>query len=213
MNVLLFGPPGAGKGTQSAFLVEDKKMRHISSGDLFRANIKNKTPLGIKAQAFMDKGNLVPDEVTIAMVEDAIKNLKGQSFILDGFPRNIPQAKALDDILKKSQLQIDKAIFFEVPETDLVRRLSGRWTCKSCGAVYHEVNKPPKSAGVCDQCGEKALYQRPDDKLDAIKTRLKVYTETTSPLKDFYGAQGKLAPIDGTGEVTSVYDRVKGIVG
>ncbi len=212
MNILLFGPPGAGKGTQSAFLVEEFRMKHISTGDLFRAAIKGQTPLGVKAKSFMDKGQLVPDDVTIGMVREALAALGGQSFILDGFPRNVVQAQALDELLAELKLSMGKAIFLQVPEEVLVGRLSGRRTCKNCGAVYHLESKPPKAAGVCDQCGGAELLQRDDDKPEAIRTRLNIYAETTMPLKDYYKSKGKLAEVDGTGEVVGVYKRIKALL-
>jgi adenylate kinase len=212
MNLVLFGPPGAGKGTQSAFLVEKYNMRHISSGDLFRSNIKSKTPLGLEAQKYIDQGKLVPDVVTIGMVRDVMKGLGGKPFILDGFPRNLAQAKALDSMLSELRLSVDKAIFFEVPDSQLVSRLTGRRTCKNCGAVFHVEEMPPKIAGVCDNCGEESLYQRPDDQIEAIKTRLTVYADQTAPLRDYYGSTGKLAPIDGSVEVAEVSKQLSQLV-
>src|SRR5687767_9449922 len=143
MNILLFGPPGAGKGTQSAFLVEDLKMRHISTGDMFRAAIKNQSPLGLEVGSYLAKGKLVPDDVTIRMVEEELKGLDGRSFILDGFPRNIAQADALDKLLEKAGVPVEKAVFLTVPDELLISRLSGRRTCRNCGAVYHVATKPP----------------------------------------------------------------------
>lgn len=212
MNLVLFGPPGAGKGTQSAFLVDNLKMRHISSGDLFRTNIKDKTALGIEAQSYMDQGKLVPDSITIGMVKVELSGIGRTAFILDGFPRNINQAKALDEMLEELDLAIDKAVFFEVPEQILVKRLTGRWTCKNCGSVFHAEERPPKTAGVCDNCGQKSLYQRPDDQPGAIQTRLSVYADQTSPLRDYYGSKGKLAPVDGSGDVEVVFSRLKKVV-
>lgn len=213
MNLLLFGPPGAGKGTQSAFLVEDLKMRHISTGDMFRKAIKEQTPLGLEVKGYLDQGKLVPDDVTIRMVEEEFKGLGGKSFILDGFPRTIAQADALDKLLEKTAIPLDKAVFLTVPEEMLVERLSGRRTCRSCGAVYHVQSKPPKDGKHCDVCGGTELYQREDDKAEAIRTRLKVYEENTKPLKDYYRKQGRLYEVDGTGEVTEVYQRVKRLLG
>jgi adenylate kinase len=211
MNILLFGPPGSGKGTQSALLVEQMGMKHISTGDLFRAHIKNKTPLGLEAQSYMDKGNLVPDAVTIEMVKESLggRGALNQAFILDGFPRTIPQAEALDQLLKDLGLTLDKALFLEVPEEELVGRLSGRRVCKSCGAVFHVEARPPKKVGLCDVCGAEALYQRPDDQPEAIRTRLEVYGKTTLPLKDFYQARGKFVSIDGTGNTDQVLSLIK----
>ncbi len=210
MNVLLFGPPGAGKGTQSAFLVERLDMCHISTGDLFRKAMKENTALGIEAKKFIDQGQLVPDTVTIGMVKEVLQKLKGKGFILDGFPRNVVQAKALEGLLTELKLNLDKALFLEVPHEALLTRLTGRRVCRSCGTVYHVEFSPPKKAGVCDNCGGE-VYQRTDDKAEAIGTRLKVYTESTAPLKDYYQRQGKLVDIDGQGEVESIFSRIKSV--
>lgn len=212
MNILLFGPPGAGKGTQSAFLVEDLKMKHISTGDMLRAAIKNKTKLGLEAQGFINAGNLVPDDVVIGMVEEVFGELGGKSFILDGFPRTTPQAQALDQLLVKTGKELKKAVFLVVPHDVLISRLSGRRVCKNCGATYHVDAKPPKQAGICDNCGKNEIYQREDDKAEAISTRLETYDKNTRPLKDFYQKQGRLLEVDGTGDVTAVYDRIKKVI-
>jgi adenylate kinase len=209
LNILLFGPPGAGKGTQSAFLVERVGMKHISTGDLFRSAIKNKTPLGLEAKSFIDKGNLVPDKVTIDMVDEVLGQLGGAQFILDGFPRNVSQAEALAALLDKHNLYLDKAVFLEVPTEDLVARLSGRRTCRQCGAVYHVTSKPLKNGKNCDSCGSADVYQREDDKAESIRTRLNVYAESTSPLKDYYLKKSKLVEVPGLGDVEVVFARVK----
>jgi adenylate kinase len=209
MSILLFGPPGAGKGTQSAFLVEDLQMRHISTGDMFRAAIKNKTPLGLEVKGILDQGKLVPDDVTIRMVEEEFKGLGGKSFILDGFPRTIAQAEALDGLLQKKGIEEVKAVFLVVPDSMLVERLSGRRVCRTCGASYHVDAKPPKDGVHCDNCKGTDIYQRPDDSREAIGTRLKVYEDNTKPLKDYFRKQGRLLEVDGTGEVGEVYKRVK----
>ena len=185
MNILLFGAPGAGKGTQSALLVEKFKMSHISTGDLFRYNMKNDTDLGKEAKSYIDKGELVPDTVTINMVGEELKNIDGNSFILDGFPRNVAQAEALNTLLADHKLNLDKAIFLEVPNNEIVDRLSGRRLCKDCGAVYHVTAMPPKDGKTCDSCGSENIYQRSDDQKEAIEKRLSVYAESTAPLKDF----------------------------
>lgn len=208
MNILLFGPPGSGKGTQSSLLVERQSMKHISTGDLFRANIKNKTPLGTEAKSYLDKGNLVPDSVTINMVDDALNKLEGRSFILDGFPRNTAQAEALKGLLAKKGLKLEKALFLEVARERLVDRLSGRRTCRDCGAAYHIVAKPTKLSSVCDNCGSKDIYQRDDDRAEAIATRLRVYDDSTSPLKVYYEKSGLLEVIDGEGEVEQIFQRI-----
>lgn len=210
MNIILFGAPGAGKGTQSGLLIERRGMTQISTGDLFRAAIKNKTELGRKAQEFMDQGQLVPDEIVIGMVEEVLQ--KGvQDFILDGFPRTVKQAEALDSLLGKMKLSIGKAIFLEVPQQILMDRLTGRRVCKACGAVYHIASKPPKKEGVCDQCGGDVV-QRNDDKAEVIGTRLKAYEEFTSPLKTFYRQAGKYVEVNGNREAESVYRDLQGLL-
>ena len=209
MNLILFGPPGAGKGTQSALLVERRKMKQISTGDLFRAAIKNKTPLGTEAKGYLDAGKLVPDSVTIGLVEEELEALKGTNFILDGFPRNTAQADALATLLNKLSLKIDKVIFVEVPMNLLLGRLTGRRVCRNCAAVYHVESKPPKKEGICDVCGGE-VYQRADDKEDVIRTRLEAYEASTKPLKEYYKAKGPqtYAEVDGTGTTEQVFDRL-----
>ena len=207
MNLILFGPPGAGKGTQSALLIERLKMKQISTGDLFRAAIKNKTKLGQEAQGFLDAGQLVPDAVTISLVEEVLKSLSGQSFVLDGFPRNVNQASALELLLTKLGLQIEKTIFLEVSMALLLGRLTGRRVCKNCGATYHIESKPPLKAGICDVCdGE--VVQRPDDKEAVIRTRLEAYETSTRPLKDYYKAKGPYVEVDGVGSSEEVFERI-----
>ncbi|MBX3039305.1 MAG: adenylate kinase [Bdellovibrionaceae bacterium] len=210
MNVILFGAPGAGKGTQSSLMIERLGMKQISTGDLFRAAIKNQTDLGKKAQEYMDKGQLVPDSIVIGMVEEVLKG-ETKEFILDGFPRTVAQAQALDELLRKLGLSVGKAIFLEVPMEILMDRLTGRRVCKSCGAVYHVTSKPPKMAGVCDLCGGE-VYQRNDDKAEVIGTRLKTYEEFTSPLKSFYKDAGKYVEVDGDRATESVYKDIERIV-
>lgn len=208
MNLILFGPPGAGKGTQSALLVERLKMRQISTGDLFREAMSKQTALGKRAKEFVDAGKLVPDEVVIGMVDEVLENLNGQSFILDGFPRTVPQAEALSALLQKRNLSIGKVIFLEVPRTALLGRLSGRRVCTKCGAVYHVETKPTKSPGVCDACGSEVV-QRKDDKEEVIRTRLEAYDSSTAPVKDFYKKAGRSVEIDGTGDVETVFLRIR----
>jgi adenylate kinase len=204
LNIILFGPPGAGKGTQSALLVERNQMRHISTGDLFREAMKNQTPLGLKAKSFVDGGQLVPDAVVIGMVEEVLLTLKGQNFILDGFPRTVPQAEALEKSLAANGLSIGKAMFLEVPRMTLLSRLAGRRVCSSCGAVYHIESKPTKVTGVCDICGGQVI-QRKDDHEDVIGTRLEAYDKSTSPLKSYFAKTGKFVEVDGVGESEDVY--------
>ena len=212
MNTVLFGPPGAGKGTQSAFLVTKMNMKHLSTGDMFRTAIKNKTNLGLEAQKYMDKGDLVPDAIVIGMVEEELVDLNGRSFVLDGFPRTVVQAEALENMLKGKNLKLDRAIFLEVPNETLVRRLSGRRTCGDCGAVFHVETKKPKSEGVCDKCGAQ-LTQRKDDVAEAIENRLEVYAKNTAPLKGYYSDKGKLTEVDGTGGAEDVFALLKGAIG
>lgn len=211
MNIVLFGAPGAGKGTQSALLVEKLGMVQISTGDLFRAAIKNKTELGKQAQAFMDKGELVPDSVTIQMVDEVLVNLKNKSFILDGFPRTQAQAEGLGKILKQRGLEIGKAIFLEVPKEELLGRLTGRRVCKACGAVYHVQTKPSKVDGVCDNCGGEVV-QRNDDKVDVIATRLKTYEDNTLPLRSYYKEQGKYVELNGAQDTDKVFSALNTVV-
>jgi adenylate kinase len=208
MNILLFGAPGAGKGTQSALLVEKMGFVQISTGDLFRKAIKEKTELGRKAQEFMDKGQLVPDSVTVSMVDEVLQGLGGKPFILDGFPRNVAQAESLQEILKKRHLEIGRAIFLEVADQALMSRLTGRRVCKSCGAVYHIQSKPTKKDGVCDVCGGEVV-QRNDDKADVIATRLKTYTESTAPLKEYFKSRGKLATVNGLQGTEGVFKEIQ----
>lgn len=207
MNIILFGAPGAGKGTQSGLLIERRGMKQISTGDLFRAAIKNKTELGKKAQEYMDRGHLVPDSITIGMVEEALRG-GASDFILDGFPRNVAQAQALDELLGKLKLTIGQAIFLEVPMKELMGRLTGRRVCRSCGAVYHVDSKPPKKAGVCDACGGE-VYQRNDDKAEVIGARLQAYEEFTSPLKAFYKDAGKYVEVNGNRATDEVYGDIE----
>ncbi|UXR64617.1 adenylate kinase [Bdellovibrio bacteriovorus] len=210
MNLILFGAPGAGKGTQSELLIKRQGMTQISTGDLFRAAIKGQTDLGKKAQEFMDKGQLVPDSIVIGMVEEVLQ--KGvTNFILDGFPRTVAQAQALDELLVKMNLSIDKAIFLEVPMKILMDRLTGRRVCKNCGAVYHVVSKPSKVEGKCDLCGGEVI-QRNDDKAEVIETRLKTYEEFTSPLKEFYKKSGKYTEVDGNRDTEEVYKEIEKII-
>lgn len=210
MNIILFGAPGSGKGTQSTLLVERLGFKQISTGDLFRAAIKNGTELGLKAKSFMDAGKLVPDEVVIGMVEEVLKNTK-DSFILDGFPRTLDQAKELGTLLGRLKMDVGRVIFLVVKDDSLVSRLSGRRVCKSCGAVYHIQSKPTRQENVCDSCGGQ-VHQRSDDKIEVISERLKVYKEQTAPVKDFYERLGKVVEIDGGLSTEDVYQQIAKIV-
>lgn len=211
MNLLIFGPPGAGKGTQSVRLAKDQNMKHISTGDLFRNAIKNKTKIGLKAQGYLDQGNLVPDEVVLEMVKEVFAELKGKSFILDGFPRTVPQADGLGQLMADLGLTLDRALFLTVEPELLVSRLSGRRTCGSCGAGFHVESKPSKVPGICDNC-ESALIQRSDDQPEVIRNRLEVYNKSTSPLKSYYSKTGILREIDGFGDEAAVYSRINNAI-
>ncbi len=213
MNIVLFGPPGAGKGTQSALLVQRLNMHQISTGDLFRAAIKNQTPLGVKAKSYIDKGDLVPDSVTISMVAEVFETLDGKNFILDGFPRTLTQAEALDDLLEEHNLTIGRAIFLEVRQEELILRLTGRRICKNCGAVFHLRFSPPKVEGKCDKCGESALYQRNDDREEVILTRFAAYKRDTLPLVEFFKKKGAYQEIDGTRDTEVIFTEIKKALG
>jgi adenylate kinase len=206
--IILLGAPGAGKGTQAMMLSEKLKLEQVASGDLFRQALAQETELGKKAKVYMEKGQLVPDEITIQMVLERLgaPDCKGGA-ILDGFPRNLQQAKALDKALKEQAKAIDKVIYIKVSEGELLKRLSGRWICRKCQAPYHEVDSPPKVKGKCDRCGGE-LYQRADDNVETIKNRLKVYFAETSPLIDYYKQAGKLLEINGEGGAAAVNERI-----
>jgi adenylate kinase len=204
-RVVLLGPPGAGKGTQATGIAEKYSIPHISTGDIFRANVKEGTPLGKKAKEYMDAGLLVPDELVCDLVEDRVtKDDCGNGFLLDGFPRTIFQAEHFDNFLKANGMEIDSVIDIEVPEEVLMSRMLGRRVCRKCGKPYHIVNMPPKVEGVCDVCGGE-VYQRADDTEETVKNRFKVYDEQTSPLIEYYTNTGKLAPIDGTTGLEQVF--------
>lgn len=207
MNLILFGPPGAGKGTQSGLLIERRHMRQISTGDLFRSAIKSGTALGLEAKSFIDTGRLVPDSVTIGLVDEELSRSGSDGFILDGFPRNVVQAEALEDILQSRGLKVDRVIFLEVPQSLLLGRLTGRRVCRACGAVYHLETKPIKKDGLCDVCGGEVI-QRPDDKEEVIRTRLEAYEHNTRPLKDYYRSKGAYVEVDGTGSSEEVFSRI-----
>lgn len=205
MNLILMGLPGAGKGTQAEKIVEQYNIPHISTGDMFRAAIKEGTDLGLKAKAFMDEGNLVPDEVTVGIVKERLSQDDCKSgFLLDGFPRTVAQASALEDILASLDRKLDHVVYVKVPEEELFKRLTGRWICPTCGTAYHEVFNPPKETGKCDKDGSD-LKQRDDDRPETVENRLKVNMEQTQPLVDFYSEKGYLRNIDGNREISEVY--------
>lgn len=202
--IVLLGPPGAGKGTQAEVLSEKTGLPHISSGDIFRENLKAQTELGKLAQSFMNRGELVPDDVTIAMIRERLSRPDcGEGAILDGFPRTPAQAEALDAMLAEFDSKVSSVPYISVPEAVLIERLSGRWTCRAQGHIYHSVYNPPKEAGVCDEDGSE-LYQREDDKPATVERRIRVYFEQTSPLIDFYRKAGLLVEIDGTKSIEQV---------
>ncbi|MFF2507966.1 adenylate kinase [Streptomyces sp. NPDC058067] len=208
MRIVLVGPPGAGKGTQAAFLAKNLSIPHISTGDLFRANISQGTELGKQAKAFMDAGNLVPDEVTIGMAKDRMAQPDAvNGFLLDGFPRNVSQAEALDASLKADDVQLDAVLDLEVPEDEVVKRIAGRRICrKDSSHVFHVTYSQPKVEGVCDVCGGE-LYQRDDDSEDTVRNRLEVYHTQTEPIIDYYRAQGLVVTISALGKVDEVTAR------
>ena len=208
MNIVLLGAPGAGKGTQAALLSSKLKMAHIASGDLFRQALANGTELGKQAKIYMEQGKLVPNEITIKMVLERITapDCKG-GIMLDGFPRNVEQAKALDTALYQQSKAIDKAVYIKVSEAELLKRLTGRWICRKCQVPYHEVSSPPKTAGKCDKCGAE-LYQRADDNTETIKKRLEVFFAETAPLVDYYSKIGKLLEIQGEGTMEEINERI-----
>ncbi len=213
MNLVLMGLPGAGKGTQAERIVDSYSIPHISTGDMFRAAIKEGTPLGIKAKSFMDQGNLVPDEVTIGIVRERLsKDDCEKGFLLDGFPRTVAQAEALEGMLSELGKTIDYVINIDVDQSILMDRLTGRRICKSCGATYHLVFNPPAQDGVCDKCGGE-LYQRPDDNAETVGNRLEVNLEQTKPLLDFYNAKGYLRNINGQQHIDEVFADIKALLG
>jgi len=204
MRLVLVGPPGAGKGTQAEFVAAHLAIPKISTGDIFRANVSQGTPLGVEARRYMDAGKLVPDEVTINMVRDRLAEPDAsEGFLLDGFPRTTPQAAALDKLLADLGTALDLVMELVVDDDEVIRRLSGRRTCRGCGKIWHVEFDAPSREGVCDRCGSE-LFQRDDDKPETIAKRLVEYSEKTAPLIDYYGAQGKLVGIDATGPVEDV---------
>ena len=205
MKIIMLGAPGAGKGTQAAQIAERFGIPHISTGDIFRANLKQGTPLGMKAKEYMDQGLLVPDDLTCDLVVDRIAQADAQNgYVLDGFPRTIPQAEALTKALASRGEKIDFAIDVEVPDENIINRMSGRRACAVCGATYHIVFNPTKEDGICDSCGGK-LILRDDDKPETVEKRLRVYHDQTQPLIDYYTAAGVLREVDGTQDIDKVF--------
>ena len=213
MKIIMLGAPGAGKGTQAKMIAEKYSIPHISTGDIFRANIKNGTELGKKAKSYMDKGQLVPDELTLDLIMDRFKQDDCKNgYVLDGFPRTIPQAEALDTALKAKGEKVDFAIDVDVPDENIVKRMGGRRACVGCGATYHVVYSPTKVEGVCDKCGEE-LIVRDDDKPETVLNRLEVYHNQTQPLIDYYNEQGILKSVDGTVDMKDVFKAIVEILG
>lgn len=212
MKIIMLGAPGAGKGTQAKMIADKYGIPHISTGDIFRMNIKNGTQLGMEAKQYMDKGLLVPDELTVKILLDRVAQDDCKNgYVLDGFPRTIPQAEVLDEALTKLGDHIDYAIDVDVPDENIVRRMGGRRACLSCGATYHIEHVPPKKEGICDICGQE-LILRDDDKPETVQNRLSVYHEQTQPLIDFYQAKGVLRTVDGTADMKDVFEAIVAIL-
>ncbi len=213
MKIIMLGAPGAGKGTQAEMISEKYGLPHISTGDIFRANIKNGTELGKEAKKYMDQGQLVPDELTVKILLDRVSQADCKNgYVLDGFPRTIPQAEVLDAELTKLGDKVDFAINVDVPDDNIINRMSGRRACVSCGATYHVVFNPTKVEGVCDKCGAN-LILRDDDKPETVKNRLDVYHKQTQPLIDFYSKKGILKEVDGTVAMNEVFNAITAILG
>lgn len=213
MNLVLMGLPGAGKGTQAERIVATYNIPHISTGDMFRAAMANKTELGLKAKSYMDQGNLVPDEVTNGIVKERLAEPDtDKGFLLDGFPRTLDQAKALDTMINELGKKLDAVIDIHVPESILVDRLTGRFMCRDCGATYHKVFNPTKVEGTCDKCGGHNFYQREDDKPETVKNRLAVNVKSSEPILSYYKDKGLLQSIDGNREIDAVFADVKKII-
>lgn len=212
MKIVMLGAPGAGKGTQAKMIAEEYGIPHVSTGDIFRANVKNGTELGIEAKKYMDQGLLVPDELTVRILLDRVaKEDCAGGYVLDGFPRTIPQAEVLDEALGRLGEKIDYAIDVEVPDENIVKRMSGRRACLKCGATYHVEHIPPKKEGICDDCGSE-LVLREDDKAETVSNRLKIYHDQTQPLIDYYTRKGILKTVDGTMDMKDVFGAIKNIL-
>ena len=213
MNLILLGPPGAGKGTQAAKIIEKYNIPHISTGDIFRENIKEGTELGMKAKEFMDRGELVPDSLVIEIALDRLtKDDCREGFLLDGFPRTVEQAEALDKFLEERGGKVDHVLDKEVPAEELITRILGRRVCEKCGATYNIPNMPPKKDGICDVCGGK-LMQRKDDTRETVENRIAVYEKQTAPLLDYYREAGNISHLDGTTGFENVFADIVGILG
>ncbi len=212
MKIIMLGAPGAGKGTQAKMIAEKFGVPHISTGDIFRANIKEGTELGMEAKKYMDQGLLVPDELTVKILLDRVAREDcADGYVLDGFPRTIPQAEVLDAALEKLNEKIDYAVNVDVPDENIVKRMSGRRACLKCGATFHVEHIPPKQEGICDSCGGE-LVLRDDDRQETVQNRLKVYHDQTQPLIDYYGKKGVLKSVDGTVEMQKVFQAISDII-
>ncbi len=213
MKIIMLGAPGAGKGTQAKMIADKYGIPHVSTGDIFRANLKEGTELGLKAKEYMDKGELVPDELTVSILLDRVaKDDCKNGYVLDGFPRTIPQAEVLEKELDKLGDKIDLAIDVEVPDENIIKRMGGRRACVKCGATYHIEHVPPKKEGICDTCGSE-LILRDDDKPETVSNRLSVYHAQTQPLIDFYSERGVLKEVDGTKDMMDVFADIVSIIG
>lgn len=213
LNLMLMGLPGAGKGTQAEQIVDQYHIPHISTGDIFRAAMKNNTPMGIEAKSYIDKGELVPDEVTNGIVEERLaKDDVNDGYMLDGFPRNMAQAEALEEFGAKLGKPLNCVINIHVDPESLMERLTGRYICRNCGATYHKIFNPTKVEGTCDRCGEHEFYQREDDKPETVKNRLDVNIKMNTPLLDFYKKQGILHEVDGNQDIEKVFADIKAVL-
>ena len=213
MKIIMLGAPGAGKGTQAQMIADKYGIPHVSTGDIFRENVKNGTELGMEAKKYMDQGALVPDELTVRILLDRVAQDDCKNgYVLDGFPRTIPQAEVLDKAIKELGVKIDYAIDVEVPDENIIRRMSGRRACLSCGSTFHIEHVPPKKEGICDRCG-KELILRDDDKEETVKNRLDVYHKQTQPLIDYYTGQNILKTVDGTADMMDVFTAITEILG
>jgi adenylate kinase len=214
MNLILLGPPGAGKGTQAKLLENKFDIRQLSSGDMLRSAVSMETPVGKQAKSYMDQGALVPDQIVVEVVFEHLAGMSNsEGFILDGFPRTVEQSEALDKWLKDRGRTIDRVVVISVPDDQLVERIAGRFTCANCGEGYHDRFKRPKVEGVCDVCGNDEFKRRADDRAETVKTRLKAYHEQTAPLIEYYKAQGKIATVDGEANIDAVAQQIDKLFG
>ena len=214
MNIILMGLPGAGKGTQAEKIVATYGIPHISTGDMFRAAMQQETELGLKAKSFMDKGELVPDEVTNGIVKERLQQADTEKgFLLDGFPRTQAQAEALDKIMEELNRSIDAVINIEVNPDILMQRLTGRIICRNCGSTYHKTNNPPKVEGTCDRCGSRDFYQREDDKPETVENRIQINIEQSKPILNYYNAKGLLRNVDGESGIDNLFKTIQSIMG